>query len=115
MYFFLKHQAADVILDFTSSKNELTATLHKLYTNSSMPLYNETTFYQVGSFKTMNATHLMDNDITTAIEMLAERISKNVYYLNFLINFFFYSLNVAKCKKSVINIFNRSVKSSING
>ena len=72
--------------------------LHHYFSGSSL---NRSSYRNI----TIIANASYNNSETVIFDHLIERVSNNIYYLNFLINFFLYSLNGSKFRNALIRMF----------
>ena len=107
IYFFFDNKAsneAEIIarqhkIAQLAHENQLIETFKKSFNNNPSHhdgLLNQTLF--LNAFNSSNAK--MD-----PIEHLLDKITTNLYYLNFVLNFFLYSLNGSKFRKTLVRIF----------
>ena len=80
----------------TSDGNISIPNLSKEFNSTEIDFLNVTSFY----FK------------FNPLEHIFERITTNIYYLNFVFNFFLYSLNGSKFRESVLKIFKKNPNSN---
>ena len=103
IYYFIKYQASrasssssslatsSANMSFVPTSDELSWLIFNASNDSNAIIYNEASTFGVES----------------PIEHLIERVTSHMYYLNFIMNFFLYSMNGSKFREALFNIFYR--------